>query len=174
MIELLHVVDVAAIAQAGSGTMPETGPSGLSSVLGSALGAFLTTLVVGAILLAVVPDYTRGRMESVLEKPLNSFLYGAVCLFLLVIVIVVLFITVIGILLAIPLAILAYLIWAVGASIAFLAIGDRLIGHEDGFAKPLIVGAAINGGLTLTGIGGIVTFAVGAAGFGTVLRGYLE
>jgi hypothetical protein len=67
----------------------------------------------------------------------------------------------------------AYLAWAVGASIAFLAVGDRLVGHEDGWTKPLLVGAAINGGLTLTGIGGIVTFGIGAAGFGAVLRDFL-
>ena len=32
--------------------------------------------------------------------------------------------------------------------------------------------AAINGGLILTGICGIVAFAVGATGFGAVLGGY--
>lgn len=188
VLELLQVVDVSAIARMGLGTAvdvtavaqmgpggtPETAPSGPSSVLGSALGAFLTTLIVGAVLLAVVPEYTRKRMDAVLERPLNSFLYGVVCLLALVVAIVVLFFTVIGIIVAIPLAILAYLVWAVGASIAFLAIGDRLVGHGDGWTKPLLVGAAINGGLTLTGIGGIITFAVGAAGFGTVLRAYLE
>ncbi len=167
-------VDVSAVVQMDPGGVPEAGPSGPASVLGSALGAFLTTLIVGAILLAVAPEYTQNRMGAVLERPLNSFLYGIVCLLVLVILIVVLFLTVIGIIVAIPLAILAYLIWAVGASIAFLAIGDRLVGHGDGWTKPLLVGAAINGGLTLTGIGGIITFAVGAAGFGTVLRAYLE
>ncbi len=173
MLELLPATDVALIAQMEPGPGPEPGITGVGSVLGSAVGAFLTTLIVGAILIAVAPDYTAARMDDVLESPIDSFLYGVVCLFVLILSIVVLFITILGIPIAIGLAILAYVIWAVGAAIAFLAIGDRLVGRADGWPKPLLVGAAINGGLTLTGIGGIVTFAVGAAGFGTVIRAYL-
>jgi len=75
---------------------------------------------------------------------------------------------------AIPLLIVAIVVWIVGAVIASLAIADRLIGHEDGWLKPLLVAGAINGGLALTGVRGIVSFAVGAAGLGTVLRAYLE
>jgi len=173
VLELLPATDVALIAQMEPGPGPEPGITGVGSVLGSAVGAFLTTLIVGAILIAVAPDYTAARMDDVLESPIDSFLYGVVCLFVLILSIVVLFITILGIPIAIGLAILAYVIWAVGAAIAFLAIGDRLVGRADGWPKPLLVGAAINGGLTLTGIGGIVTFAVGAAGFGTVIRAYL-
>ena len=36
--------------------------------------------------------------------------------------------------------------------------------------KPLLVDAAINGALPLTGIGGLVAFGIGAAGFGAVFR----
>lgn len=143
-------------------------------LIGSALGAFVTTLVVGAILLAISPDYTERTMGAVVDEPVESFLYGLVCLVFVVLVTIVLVVTIIGILLAIPFALLAYLVWAVGASIAFLAIGDRLVGHEDGWKKPLLVAAGINGGLTLTGIGGLLTFGIGAAGFGAVLRQYLE
>ena len=173
MFELLPAIDIAAVAQAGSNPVPDTGVGGVTSVLGGAVGAFLTTLIVGAILIALAPTYTAARMDDVLEAPLGAFLYGVVCLFFLILVIIVLVITILGIPFAILLAILAYLIWAVGAAIAFLAIGDRLVGRKDGWPKPLLVGAAINGGLTLTGIGGIITFAIGAAGFGTVLREYL-
>lgn len=172
VFELLTTIGTSAVAQMDPGTAP--GPGGLTSVLGSAVGAFLTTLIVGATLVAVAPDYTRERMADVLETPINSFLYGLASLLALLLVVFVLAITVIGIVVAIPLGVLAYLVWAVGAAIAFLAIGDQLVGHEDGWTKPILVGSAINGGLTLTGIGGLVTFAIGAAGFGTVLRGYLE
>jgi hypothetical protein len=37
-----------------------------------------------------------------------------------------------------------------------------------------LIAAAINGGLTLTGIGALVSFCVGAAGFGVVVRDYLS
>jgi hypothetical protein len=145
----------------------------VAQLVGSAVGAFLTTLVVGAILVAVVPDYTERKMATLLEAPVGSFIYGFVSLIFLALVILVLFITIIGIIVALPLALLSYLVWAVGASIAFLAIGERLVGRDDGWAKPLLVGAGINGALTLTGIGGLLTFAIGAAGFGAVLRDYL-
>jgi len=181
VIELLPALEVAPAVDptlpAGVGPNPDAfpgpRPGGFTSLLGSAVGAFLTTLIVGAILVAVVPDYTRERMAEVLDEPIGSFLYGVAALIALFVAIVVFVITLIGIPIAILLALLAYVLWAVGASIAFLAIGDRLVGHGDGWTTPLLVGAAINGGLTLTGIGGLVTFAVGATGFGTVLRAYL-
>jgi len=66
---------------------------------------------------------------------------------------------------AVTFALAAVLVWAVG---------DRLVGHEDGWLKPLAVGAGVNGALALTAVGGVLSFAVGAAGFGAVLRDWLE
>lgn len=175
MIELFPAVDPSIVAQQmDPNPVPDPRVSGITSLFASALGSFLTTLIVGAILIAIAPEYSRDRMADALAEPIESFLYGIGSLLLLFIAIFVLAITIVGIIVAIPLAILAYVIWAVGAAIAFLAIGDRLVGHGDGWTKPLLVGAAINGGLTLTGIGGLLTFAIGAVGFGTVLRGYLS
>lgn len=159
------------LAQMGSDINIDLG-SGISLV-GSALGAFLTTLVVGGIMVAVVPDFTERMMAAVLENPVGSFVYGVVCLVAAVVVTVLLVITIVGILAAVPLGLATYLLWAVGSAIAYLAIGDRLVGREDGWLKPLLVGAGINGALTLTGIGGIVAFCIGAAGFGAVLRDVL-
>lgn len=148
--------------------------STLLNVVGGAVGAFLTTLIVGAIMVAVAPEYTQRRMANVVERPLASFGYGLVSLVFIVLVTIVLIITIIGILLAIPFVILSYVVWAVGSAIAFLAIADRIVGHEEGWARPLVIGAGINGALTLTGIGGLLSFCVGAAGFGAVLQAYLE
>lgn len=145
---------------------------GIFGLAGGGIGAFLSTLIVGAILLALIPDYTVHKVKNVYGDPVTSFLYGFLALVLLLIAVVILVISIVGILVAIPLVILAWLVWAVGATIAFLAIGDRLVGHSDGWVKPLLVGAAINGGLALTGIGGIVSFIIGAIGFGTILRDY--
>lgn len=172
MIELLSAgLDVSAIAQVDPGAGPQPGTGG--SILGGAIGAFLTTLIVGGLLVTFAEDYTARMMDYLREEAVGSFLYGIVALLALLVVAVLLVITIVGILLAIPLLIVAYVVWAVGASIAFLAIGDRIVGRSDGWLKPLLVGAAINGGLTLTGIGAIATFVVGAAGFGAVLRDYL-
>jgi len=145
-----------------------------ANVLGSAVGAFLTTLVVGAIMVALAEEYTARTMERIVDDAAGSFVYGLVCLAFLFLVTLVLVITIVGILVAIPLAIVSYVVWAVGSAVAFLAIGERLVGREEGWTKPLLVGAGINGLLTVTGIGGIVSFAVGAAGFGAVLRDWLE
>lgn len=138
-------------------------------VAGGAVGAFLTTLVVGAIMVAVVPEYTERMMGVVLDEPIGSFAYGLVSLIALVLLIVVLVITVIGVVVALPLLLVAYVAWAVGATIAYLAIADRLVGRADGWLKALLVGAALNGLLALTGIGGLLSLCIGAAGFGAVL-----
>lgn len=146
----------------------------LFNVVGSAVGAFLTTLVVGAILVAVAPTYTEARMTDLVAEPIGSFVYGVVTLLVLGFVTLLLFITIIGILVAAPLALLTWAVWAVGSVVAFLAVADRLVGHEDGWLVPLLVGAGLNGLLTLTGVGGILSFCLGAAGFGAVLRSLLR
>lgn len=98
-------------------------------------------------------------MAAVLD-PLGSFVYGFVVLLAFGLVIFVLLITIIGVIVALPLFILGYVVWALGSAVAFLAIADRLVGREDGWTKALHV-AALNGGLVLTVIGGIVVFVVG-------------
>lgn len=139
-------------------------------VVGGAVGAFLTTLVVGAILVAVASEYTERLMGVVLDEPVGSFGYGILSLLVLFVLIILLVITVIGIVIALPLLLVAYVVWAVGAAIAYLAIADRLVGHDDGWLKPLVVAAGINGLLVVTGIGSILAICIGAAGFGAVLK----
>lgn len=141
---------------------------------GGAIGTFFTTLVIGAILVAIVPEWTRAKMTTVVEEPLESFLYGVVCLVFFALVILVLFFTIIGILVAIPLGLVLLVVWGVGAAVAYLAIADRLVDTEDSWLVALLLAAGMNGALTLTGIGAIVSFCIGAAGFGTVLKQYLD
>jgi len=161
----------ALLQMGGSGIDINVGANPVGSVVGSAIGAFVTTLVVGAILVAVAPAYVERMMETVVDEPVSSFVYGLVCLVGVILVTIILVITIIGILVAIPFAILAAIIWSVGAAIAYLAIAERLVGRDgDEWAKPLLVAAALNGALTLTGIGGLVAFGIGAAGFGAVLK----
>jgi hypothetical protein len=143
----------------------------LANVVQGAVGSFLTTLVVGAILTAVAPEFLEDRMAAVVDDPVGSFVYGFLVLIALALVTIVLVITILGILVAIPLILLAYVVWAVGATVAFLAIADRLVDREgDDWTASLLVAAALNGGLVLTGVGGILSFCIGAAGFGAVLE----
>lgn len=143
-------------------------------LLGGAVGSFLTTAAVGAVLVAFAPGYTERLTDRVVENPAGTFAYGLVGLVALVVVSVVLVVTIIGILVAVPLAVASYLAWAFGSAVAFLAVGERLVGREDGWLTPLVVGAGISGGLALTGVGALVSFCVGAAGFGAVLLDWFE
>jgi len=157
------------VLQAG----PPFDPGGVDPTVGlggGAVGTFLSTLVVGALLLVLAPAWTRARMRGVADNPLGSFAYGLVALLAAGIVIFLLFVTIVGILVAVPLAIVLYFAWVVGAVIAYLAIADRFVAVDDDWAIALVVAAALNGVLTLTGIGAVLSFCIGAAGFGTLLR----
>lgn len=165
---MLESVPVAVDVVLQSGVdLPQAGGR---SLLTGAITSFFSTLVVGALLVAIVPDYTERMVAAVFDDPLTSFLYGFGSLVGLLVVSVLLVLTLIGILVAIPLFFAAYLVWAVGATVGFLALSDRLVGREEGWLKPLLVAAALNGALALTGIGGLVSFAVGSVGVGCVLR----
>jgi len=164
---LLVPVDI--VLQAGV-DLPQAGGR---SLLTGGLSSFFTTLIVGALLVAIVPDYTERMVAAAFDDPLSSFLYGFGALVGLLVVSVLLVLTLVGILVAVPLLVVAYVVWAVGATIAFLALSDRLVSRDDSWLKPLLVAAALNGGLALTGIGGLVSLVVGAVGVGSVLRDYL-
>jgi hypothetical protein len=143
-------------------------------VAGGAVGAFLTTLAVAAILVAVRPAYVERMAGVVLDRPGSAFLYGLFLLVALFVSVLALAVTGIGLLVAIPLLVGAYVVWAVGAAVAYLAIADRLVGHDDGWAKAVLVAAALNGALAATGVGALVALVVGAVGFGAVLGDRFE
>lgn len=139
---------------------------------GTGIGAFLTTLLVGAILIAIAPEYTNRMTRRIQEEFVQSLLYGILILVGLVVLILLLVLTIVGILVVLPLILIAIIVWAVGSAIAFLTIGYHLVDTED-WKLPLLVGAAINGGLALTGIGGLISFVIAASGFGAVVSDWL-
>jgi len=146
----------------------------VANVVQGAVGSALTTLVVGAILTAVAPEFLEDRMAAVVDDPVGSFVYGFLVLLFLALASLVLVLTIVGIFVVIPLVLLAYVVWAVGATVTFLAIAERLVDREgDDWVQTLLVAAALNGGLVLTGVGGILAFCIGAAGFGAVLEDHL-
>lgn len=147
---------------------------GIWGLVWGGVSAFLTTLVIGGILIAFRPTYLERMMQHVRKSPFPSLVYGFLALFLLIAVIIALAITIVGILVAIPLIILAYLIWAIGVTIVLLAIADRFVSHDDGWLKPLLLAALINAILALSGIGGIIAFFAGAIGFGAIMREFIS
>jgi hypothetical protein len=166
MLELLLSVGDSPV---GPGTGVDVQIGAGQTLFGGAVSALFTTLVVGAILIALFPDYTERTIEDIFTDPIGRFLYGIAVLLLLGVLIVLLVISIIGILVVIPLVLLAILVWAAGASLVLLAIADRLVGHEDGWIPALFVAAGINAALALSGVGAIVSIVLGALGFGTIL-----
>ena len=172
MIELIgYALSRALVAQLDPGVNIDSALG--EGLAGSAIGAFLTTLIVGGIMVAVVPEYTERMMGIVLDDPIGSAIYGLLSLVVITVLAILLVITLVGILLALPLLVVAYVVWAIGSAIAFLAIAERLVGREEGWLKPLLVAAGLSGLLVVTGIGGLIAFAIGATGFGAILRSWL-
>jgi hypothetical protein len=161
---------------------------------GGALGAALTTLVFGAILVALAPEYMTARMREVTEDPVDSFAWGVFIILALVVMSIALVITIVGILVVIPLLVTAYLVWGFGTAVAFAAIAERLLdrfgdderddrpeadgeqgdGEPDDWLTTLLVAGALDGALVLTGIGALLSLAIGAAGFGAIVRNWLS
>jgi len=144
------------------------------SLLGAAAAAFLTTLVFGALLVAFGPGYVERMTETVAEDPLNSLAWGVFVLLAAGVMTVALSITGIGLVVAIPLVFAVWVTWGFGSAVAFLAVGERLVGTEDGWLKPLAVGSLINGALALSGVGALVSLLVAAAGFGALVGDWLR
>lgn len=140
---------------------------------GGAVGAFLATLLSGAVLTTFIPRYTDGMIDAVRARPIGSLLYGLLSLLTTVLVSVLLFITYLGAPVAMVLLVVAIVAAVLGATIVFLAIADGLIGHDAGWLGPLLLAAGINGGLVLTGVGGLVTLGAAATGFGAMLNDYI-
>jgi hypothetical protein len=143
-------------------------------VMSSVAGAVLTTLAVGAIAVALYSERTETLIDSLLAAPVESLLWGVALLVVLFVVHFALAVAVVDVFVAVPLALVAYGCWAVGATVAYLAVADRLVGHEDGWLRPLLLAGGLSGGLTATGVGGFLGLALGVVGFGAVLRPYLR
>lgn len=199
---------------------------------GGAGSALLTTLIVGALLIAVAPAFTERAVDHVWDTPVGSLLWGVLGIGGVIAVAILLVISVVGLLFVIPFVLVAYVAWAVGSTVAFLAVGERLAeafdlgsdgrasrgpqgggsgapedrprstdhgwgsgderygsAGDDGSAAdeswssrgdgrdwlvPLLLAALLNGGLVLSGIGGLVAFVVGLVGFGALLQDWLE
>ncbi|WP_424018792.1 hypothetical protein ACOZ4N_04770 [Halorientalis pallida] len=175
MIDIAWVLGWAVLqfGDVGSGPGVNVNVDPVAGVASSAVGSFVLTVVVGAIMVTIAPGYTKSKLDTLRDEPVGSFVYGVLTLVLSAIIFVALLFSLIGIPVAIVLFFALLLVWGVGSAIAFLAIADRLVDADDGWLKPLLLAGALNGGLTLTGIGGLVAFCIGAAGFGAVLRDYL-
>lgn len=136
----------------------------------SAVSAFVATLVVGGLLVAIAPDYTERTVARVHEEPGECIVYGVVASIGFLLVAIALIVTIVGILVAIPLLFVVAVVGLVGSVLAYLAVGERLVGNESGWGGPLVLGAVVNAVLAFTSIGGLIGLVISAAGFGAVIR----
>jgi uncharacterized membrane protein len=150
-------------------------PSVLTRLFGSAVGVvgtFFGTLIVGALLLALTPDFTESILETVEEELGTSFLWGLGIFVALIAVMVLLAITIIGLLIVIPLALVTALLYLVGSAIVFLYVGERLVEAADVNTSRwghLVVGAlfaAVIAAIPL--VGGLANFVVNSIGVGAI------
>lgn len=93
---------------------------------GSAGSAVLTTLIVGLLLIALKPQYTERKVSEIWDEPVGSLLWGILGIGGVIVLAILLVISLVGILLVIPFLIVAYVAWAVGSTIAFLAVAERI------------------------------------------------
>lgn len=160
---VLGLLPPVASAQPG----PGFDPGAVSPVLSGA-GGFVGTFVVGAIVLAVAPQFVDRVVDRIQNETANCFGWGILALIIFFGVVVLLAITIIGILLVIPLAIAFVVLAAVGNALGYLALFANAV---DDHWIALLIGAAISGLTSVIPIvGSLVGFVVGSLGVGAVLR----
>ncbi|ELZ70458.1 hypothetical protein C457_08404 [Haloferax prahovense DSM 18310] len=141
--------------------------------------SFLIDLVVGGILVAAAPAYTRDAIAEIRDDPGGSFLWGLGIGIGGLIVLVLLAITIIGLLVAIPGFLAFILLGIVGGALATVLLGSLVTGTASGGSPPLgvsvAVGALIAAVLSLVPIiGGVILFVVDTLGLGVVGRNLIR
>lgn len=141
--------------------------------------SFAVDLVVGGILVASVPGYTRDALDRIWRKPGESFLWGLLVGIGGLVALVVLAITVVGLLVAIPGLVVFVLLGVGGGAIATVFIGHSIVGRLGGTSSSLgvslVVGAAIAAVLSVVPVvGGLVLFVVDTLGLGILGKDLYE
>ncbi|ELZ04692.1 hypothetical protein [Natrialba asiatica] len=155
---------------------PNGAPVGTEPVIGSlftsAIGSALTTLVVGGLLVALAPERTRELTDTAIDRPGAAFGYGFLTLIVFIGAVIMLAITVIGILVVIPLALVFAIVALVGGELGYLAVG-RLASER--WSVVIAVAVVVSG---VTGfvpvLGTIVAFVISSIGIGTIAMAVID
>ncbi|MFK8213158.1 hypothetical protein [Haloferax volcanii] len=174
---LLSLLGVLALAGTAAAQNFESAPQ-LSPVF-RAGGSFLIDLVVGGILVAAAPGYTRDAIAEIRNDPGGSFLWGLGVGIGGLIVLVLLAITIIGLLVAIPGFLAFILLSIVGGAVSTVFLGSLVTGTASGGSPPLgvsvAVGALVAAVLSLVPIlGSVILFVVDMLGLGVVGRNLIR
>ncbi|ELY68186.1 hypothetical protein [Natrinema versiforme] len=125
------------------------------------------TLVIGGLLIVVSPAGTRRRTDRALESPGVAFVYGLVSLIGVIGASVLLSITVIGLVLAIPLLLGYVIVLIVAGELGYLAVGRLAADAWPAALAVAVVVAALVGLVPI--LGSLVGFVIGMIGMGTVV-----
>lgn len=137
-----------------------------------AIGGFLVTLIAGALLLAISPNYVQRRVRDIRDEPVACFAWGIAALIALFIVSFVLAITVVGVILLFPLLLVAIAVGIVGNVLAFVAVCDGFV--DSRWVALLVASVVVALTNLLPVIGGIAGFVIGAIGIGAIVRRWMR
>jgi hypothetical protein len=147
---------------------------------GGPVRAFLVTLAIGALAVAMVPGHTRRSVDHLRSRPADALFLGLLLVGVVVFVLLSLVVTIVGILLAIPTALVALVALTVTEAVAFLAAGqvvadalwpippDAERPARTEWRRPLLFGAVLAAGVAFIPVGGLVSFFLAVAGLGAV------
>ncbi|KAB1196163.1 MULTISPECIES: hypothetical protein [Haloferax] len=137
--------------------------------------SFVVNLVVGGILIAVLPAYTRNALGEIRDDPGGSFIWGLGIGIGGLIAIIVLAITIIGLVVAIPGILLFVALSAAGSAVATVFLGStvaRLLSNSrPPLSLSLVIGALVTAAFSVVPlVGGLILFVVETVGLGVVGR----
>ncbi|MFC7045703.1 hypothetical protein ACFQH6_10060 [Halobacteriaceae archaeon GCM10025711] len=166
------LVALTTVAAAQPGPMPPTDVPDVNPVFRGG-GSLVVTLAVGALLVGLAPDYTRRVLSLARDEPVVDWVVGFGVGLAGAIVIFVTAITIIGLVVAIPLAIVLGILGLIGSVLGYVFVGT-LIGEAadiDGLWPALVIGALLNAVLSAIPVfNGLAGLIIPPLGLGAVLR----
>ena len=143
-------------------------PGQVTSAVSEVVGAMVITLIVCGGFAAFAPEYAERTTDRIYDEPVSTFLYGIGLLLLSVVVLVLLLISIVGIVVAIPLAVLLIVVGELG----YVAAGRSV---TDSWIAVVLVAVAVSafvGGVPV--VGALVGFVLGSVGIGAAFLEYSD
>jgi cytoskeletal protein CcmA (bactofilin family) len=103
--------------------------------------SLVSRFILGLILLALLPVFVKTMVNTIREKPGKSILFGLIAMILVPIIFIILFITAVGIPIALILMAIFWILWYLAPIFVALFIGEKIVKKINGWA--LLVGLLI-------------------------------
>lgn len=140
-----------------------------ASIVTRFLASAVVTLVAGGAYFVFAPDSAEATMQRAREDPLESFLWGLGIGIAVIVVTVLLAITFIGLIVAIPLILVFAVVELAAQAVIFVVIFSSLLDSKPAVGKALVGAAVLAGVLSAIPIvGPLVSFVVGSVGVGAL------